>query len=100
MKKETKETQAASTLFRGSHRMYSVRKGVLRNFAKLTGKDLCQRLFFIKLEAQGLQLYLKRGPDTGVFLLISQISLGSFFYKIPSDDCFRLLTDTNLKNLY
>ena len=81
MKKETKETQAASTLFRGSHRMYSVRKGVLRNFAKLTGKDLFQRLFFIKLEARGLQLYLKRGPGTGVFLLISQNFSGFLFLQ-------------------
>ena len=35
-------------------------KGVLRNFAKFTGKHLCQSLFLIKLQAsrpQGLQLY-------------------------------------------
>ena len=31
---------------RGSHRRWSVRKGVLRNFAKFTGKYLCQSLFF------------------------------------------------------
>ena len=29
-----------------SHRRYSARKGVLSNFAKFTGKDLCQGLFF------------------------------------------------------
>ena len=29
---------------RSSHRMCPVRKGVLRNFAKLAGKHLCQRL--------------------------------------------------------
>ena len=33
------------TLYRSSHRMCSVKKGVLRNFAKFTGKHLCQRLF-------------------------------------------------------
>ena len=27
---------------------YSVKRGVLRNFAKFTGKHLCQRLFFKK----------------------------------------------------
>ena len=32
----------------------SVRKDVLRNFAKLTGKLLCQSLFLIKLQASGL----------------------------------------------
>ena len=31
---------------RGSHRRYTARKGVLRKFAKFTGKHLCQSLFF------------------------------------------------------
>ena len=31
---------------RSTHRRYSVKKGVLRNFAKFTGKHLCQSLFF------------------------------------------------------
>ena len=31
---------------RSSHRRCSVKKGVLRNFAKFTGKHLCQRLCF------------------------------------------------------
>ena len=34
---------------RSSHRRCSVRKGVLRNFAKFTGKHLCQGLFFNKV---------------------------------------------------
>ena len=32
--------------FRISHRRCSVRKGVLRHFAKFTGQQLCQRLFW------------------------------------------------------
>ena len=36
---------------RSSHRRSSVRKGVLRNFAKFTAKHLCQSLFFNKLQA-------------------------------------------------
>ena len=36
-------------LSRSSHRRCSVRKGVLRNFAKFTGKHLCQRFFFNKV---------------------------------------------------
>ena len=43
------------TKCRSSHRRCSVRKGVLRNFAKFTGKHLCQSLFFNKVA--GLQLY-------------------------------------------
>ena len=35
--------------FRSSHRWCSVRKGVLRNFAKFIGKRLCQSLFFNKV---------------------------------------------------
>ena len=34
---------------RSSHRRCSVRKGILRNFAKFSGKDLCQSLFFNKV---------------------------------------------------
>ena len=40
--------------FRSSHRRCSVKKGVLRNFVKLTGKYLCQNIsFLIKLQALG-----------------------------------------------
>ena len=35
--------------FRSSHRRFSVTKGVLKNFVKLTGKHLCQSLFFNKV---------------------------------------------------
>ena len=37
------------TIFRSGHQRYSVRKGVLRNIAKFTGKYLCQRLSFNKV---------------------------------------------------
>ena len=33
------------------------KEGVLRNFAKFTGKHLCQTLFFNKVASLGLQLY-------------------------------------------
>ena len=39
--------------FRSSHRRFSGRKGVLRNFAKFTGKHLCHSFFFNK--AAGLR---------------------------------------------
>ena len=35
--------------FRSSHRRCSLRKGVLRNFTKFTGKHLCQSLYFNKV---------------------------------------------------
>ena len=33
-------------LFKSSHKRYAIKKDVLRNFAKFTGKHLCQSLFF------------------------------------------------------
>ena len=41
--------------------------GVLKNFAQLTGKHLCQSLFLTKLEAPPATL-LKRDPGTGMLL--------------------------------
>ena len=38
-----------------------LRKGVLRNFAKFTGKHLCQSLFFNKLAGVGPATLLKNG---------------------------------------
>ena len=42
-------------------------KGVLKNFTKFTGKHLRQSIFFDKV-ADRVQLYLKRGFGTGVFV--------------------------------
>ena len=44
-----KVPQKVAGIFRSSHRRCSVKKGVLRNFAKFTGKHLCQSLFFNKV---------------------------------------------------
>ena len=78
--------------FRSSHTLIGQRqprevfciKVILRNFAKFTGKHLCQSLFFNKVAGffytpwrffdvfrgyrKGLQLYLKRDSGAGVFL--------------------------------
>ena len=73
---------------RSSHRRCSVEKGVLRNFAKFTGKRLCQSLFLIKLQALGLQPYKKRRSGTGVFLWILQNLQEHFFLQNTSGGCF------------
>ena len=44
------------------------KKGALGNFIKFTGKHLCQSLFFNKVAALRLQLYLKKDSGTGVFM--------------------------------
>ena len=51
---------------RSSHQRRSVRKGVLRDFAKFTGKHLCQSLFFNKVECPAT--LSKKRLGTGVFL--------------------------------
>ena len=48
------------TSYRSSHRRCSVRKGVIRNFVKFTGKHLCQSLFFNKVEGLRPALLKKR----------------------------------------
>ena len=37
-----------------SHQRCSIKKGVLRNFAKFTGKHLCQSLFFNEVAGQAI----------------------------------------------
>ena len=44
-------------VFRSTRQEVFCKKGVLENFAKLTGKYLCQSLFFNKVACLGLQLY-------------------------------------------
>ena len=45
---------------KSSHRRCSVRKGLLRNFAKFTGKQLCQILFFNKVAGLRSATLLKK----------------------------------------
>ena len=44
-------------IFFGVHWRYSVKQGAIKNFANLTGKNLCWSLFLIKLNFLDLQLY-------------------------------------------
>ena len=57
------------------------KKGVLRNFAKCTGKHLCLCLFFNKVAK-------KRVSGTGIFLRIPRNFYEHLFYKTPLGDCF------------
>ena len=45
----------------------SYEKRVLKNFVKLTEKQLRQSLFLMMLQASDLKLYQKRDSDTGIF---------------------------------
>ena len=48
-----------SSEYRSSHCRCSVRKGVLRNYAKITGKHLCQSIFFNKVAGRSSTLLKK-----------------------------------------
>ena len=51
-----KETFIILAGSRSSHRRWSMKKGVLENFAKFTEKHLCQISFLINLQASGLKV--------------------------------------------
>ena len=53
---------------KNSHQRCTVKKSVLRNFAKFIGKHLCQSLFFNKVAGLRPVTLLKRDSGTGVFL--------------------------------
>ena len=86
--------------YRSSHLSYSLKNGVLRKaFAKLTGKHLCQRLFFNKGKFLYLKfLFCKMETSVQVFYCeFCEISQNTFFYGTPPDDCFCFQLKTLLK---
>ena len=65
------------TFYRSNHHTCSVRKRVLRNFAKSTGKHLCQSLF------------IKKEPLAQVFSCdFCEISMKTFFTPLNYCFCF------------
>ena len=64
--------------FKSNYQGCSVRKGVLRNFAKFTGKHLCQGLFFNKIA--GACNSIRKGALAQVFSCeFCEISKNTFF---------------------
>ena len=60
------------------------KKGVLRNFAKFTGKHLFQSLFFNKLAGLRPETFFKKESLAQVFSCeFCEISKNTFFYRIP-----------------
>ena len=53
------------SIARSSHRSCSIKKAVLKNFSKFTGKYLCQSLFFNKVAGLRPAILLKRDSGTG-----------------------------------
>ena len=65
--------------FRSSHWRCSIKKVVLKNFAKFTGKYRARASFWMKLQASGLQLYLKKTLTQVFSCEFCQISKNTFF---------------------
>ena len=65
--------------FRSSRPKDFCKKAALRDFAKFTGKHLCQSLLIHKVVGQGRQHYLKRDPGTDVSYEFCEIWKNSFF---------------------
>ena len=57
--------------------------GVLKSFANFTEKHLCWSLFLKNLQAEGLQLYLKKCLTQVFSCEVSKIFAKIFFYKTP-----------------
>ena len=54
-------------------------KGIIKSFAKFTGKHLCWSLLLNKVQAEDLQIYLKRRLQHKCFL----VNFGKFL-RIPN----------------
>ena len=77
-------------------RKCSVKKGVRRNFAKFTGKHLCQRLFFNKVA--GLCNFIKKESLAKALSCEScEISKNTPFLQNTSGGCFYDLKDIPLE---
>ena len=68
------------TRIKSSHRRFSIKKAVLKNFAIFTGKHQCWSLFLVKL--------LKRDSNTGVFLSILRDFYEHLFWRTDAKHCF------------
>ena len=80
------------TIFRGSHRRCSIKKGVLENFANFIGKDLCKVLFFSKVS--GLTPTLLKGEFPVNFAKF----LRTPFWQNTSRNCFGIFQNIHIKN--
>ena len=58
---------------KSSHRRYSLKKGVLKNFANFKGKQLCWSLYLMKLQTWRPAALLKRDSNTDIFCQICEI---------------------------
>ena len=80
--------EANHMLDRSSHRRCSLRKDILRNFAKFTGKHLCHGLFMSEPKAC---TFIKKRLWQSCFPGNFAKFLKTPFYRTPPGDCFCLV---------
>ena len=80
--------------FRSSHLRCSVKKGVLRNFIKFTGKHLCQRSFFNKVAGLACNFIKKESLAQVLPCEFFEISKNTFFYRTPPVAVSKCLTSS------
>ena len=79
--------------FRSNHRRCSVKKGVLKNFLKFTGKHLPHCLFFNKFaHPRPANLFKKKLQHRCFPLNFAKFLRLSYFYGTPSCGCFYRFT--------
>ena len=61
--------------------------GILKNFAKFTGKHLCCSHFVTKLQVSRLETLLRRYCSTGIFQWILCNFSKNLIYRTPPDNC-------------
>ena len=74
--------------FKSIHQRWYVEKGVLKHFAKFTGKQQCQSLYFDKVARLSLATLSKKKLWHRCFPVNFVKYLKPHFYRKPLDDCF------------
>ena len=77
------------------HPRCSEQKRVLGNFAKFTGKHLCQSLFLIKLQAKTCNFIKKETPTQVFSCEFFEISKKACFYRTPLVSVSAMLISNN-----
>ena len=78
----------SSVKLRSSHRMCSIKNGVLKSFAKFTGKHLCWSVFLNKVSGLRPATLLKEILTQVFSYEFCKIFQKHLFYKTPLGDCF------------
>ena len=92
--------RSSNSRIKNSHERYSVKNDILKNFAKFTGKHMCNCLFFNKFASLSFQPYFKKRFWYKCFPEKFAKFLRTPFLMNNSGDCFwRMFHSTaNLKD--